>query len=73
MGYRYNASTYHLEVITSGAVGEEKWFGFAEEDKKTTFKSRGGGRGEGGDGIEKRGGVARTLSEPGLKLFRLSH
>lgn len=73
MSYRYNASTYHLEVITSGAVGEETWFGLSEADEKTTFKSRGGGRGEGGDGVEKQGGLPRTLSNSKLKVFSLIH
>ena len=72
MSYHYDTA-YHLEVVTSGAVGEETWFGLSEADEKTTFRSRGGGRGEGGDGVEKQGGVARTLSNTRLKVFKLSH
>lgn len=73
MSYRYNAETYHLEVITSGAVGESRLWGLYEDDDKTTFRSRGGGRGEGGDGIERQGDVPRTLTNPKLKIFRLNH
>jgi hypothetical protein len=75
MAYRYSASVYHLEVITSKAVGKKTWFGFSEADEKTTFRSRGGGRTGGGDGEERQGDGAaddpRTISNPALKIFRL--
>ena len=73
MSYRYDAETYHLEVITSGAVGEETWFGLSEAEEKTTFRSRGGGRGAGGDGEERQGRKERTLSNSLLKVFKLNH
>ena len=73
MSYRYDAETYHLEVITSGAVGESHLWGLYEDDEKTTFRSRGGGRGAGGDGVEKQGELPRTLANPKLKIFRLNH
>lgn len=73
MSYRYSASIYHLEVITSGAVGEKTWFGLSEADEKTTFRSRGGGRSGGGDGEERQGDDPRTLGNSNLKIFRLIH
>ena len=73
MGYNGGGGVFHLEVITSGAMGEEYLFGLLSSDEKTTFKSRGGGRGGDQDGVERLGGKARTLSNPALKIFRLVH
>ena len=73
MSVNYGGDTFHLEVITSGAVGEKTWFGLVEDERKTTFRSRGGGRPNGDDGIEKQGGDARTISDARLKIFGLLH
>jgi hypothetical protein len=73
MSYNYNKGIFHLEVITSAAQGEDILFGLMESSDLTTFSSRGGGRGGGGDGVEKKGDDARTLSNPKLKIFKLNH
>ncbi|WP_046245924.1 hypothetical protein [Hymenobacter terrenus] len=78
MSYNYGAGTFHLEVITSGAVGEPHLWGLYSSPEKTTFKSRGGGRGNDTfgftqDGVERQGGLGRSLSDSQLKIFRLNH
>ena len=73
MSYNYGGGTFHLEVLTSGAQGENILGGLFESSDLTTFTSRGGGRSSGGDGVEKKGLKERTLSTPALKIFRLNH
>ncbi|WP_046245122.1 hypothetical protein, partial [Hymenobacter terrenus] len=71
MGVNYGGGTFHLEVITSTLIGHDI-FGFSV-GTPFTWRSRGGGRSGGQDGVEKSGGPERTLTDSRVKLFRLSH
>jgi hypothetical protein len=73
MSYNFGNDIFHLEVITSGAQRGTKPIMLGLMDKDIdTFKSRGGGRASGENGVEKLGGSdARDLADENLKLYQV--
>ena len=73
MSYRFGNDIFHLEVITSSAMKGVKPMLLGLMDKETdSFKSRGGGRASGENGVEKLDGSdVRDLADSNLKLYQL--